>query len=261
MKKFICLFFVFWLLVSTACAEQNMIDTEVTFRGYHFGTKLTDVIRELCKEGVAVSDAYVTTPGNASVREMGYEEDTSLFDYAAAITAWSYACLDGIEVAGYVPDEAYLFGVLQFDDAGRIDQNVNNAIFTCGCYDFYAADVDSMYLDLQEKLISVYGPYTQCSEIPDSLWEKNKFLYHANDVIIEYTIWRSTVNNTFIVLKKWDVIYEGNIINNDRVRLMYGWLDGDDNIPALYDEAMLEEREAALEEERRHYGDGNTNGL
>ena len=230
MKKLIAWISVFTILcaffVDFACAQS---ETPIKFRGIEWYTKFP-IVNEMF-EG---NSPYVFE--NADIDSIEYAEWGGIFTEDRTNEAGVSVYYHDLDVAGYTAEVKayYMYPVVN----GVSVRETDEAEFYFAMYTFEDyEDMDSVYADLKNKLVSLYGEGKQ----------------KRNGYYKESTYWEDARNNAL-----WIVLdAEDDIIRE--IRLAYTAGDAKDRLNEL--RAVLLSEKAAEEEDSRAQNTENTSGL
>ncbi|MDD5791480.1 MAG: hypothetical protein PUD22_02720 [Erysipelotrichaceae bacterium] len=148
MKKIICTIFIAILVLNCITA----IADEITFRDIPWGVSMSEIERQLG------SDTLYVLEDTQIRRWKGIEEefDTGhMSDYPDGYEAYYFGD-NGIKVAGY-DVQPIIYCVYGMTDSGEVLMGKDQSVFYMAQYQFDVIDHESAYLDLKEKLSSLYG--------------------------------------------------------------------------------------------------------
>lgn len=220
----------------------NICDKEILFMNIPWGTSFTevnDMHGELGLWGLN-GDVFKTF----SVYDIIIGEYEGIdFEYSD-INIIGNCSNSELEVAGYTTTDVSLYFAYDIVN-GSLPKTENESSLYGGQYVFSTENLDGMYSDLKEKLISLYG-------------EPNKTTYKTDylDLSYKYTWWFGK-NDTVLVLKSQNASNDTTDLFNDEITISYAWMKGDE---LLKDASNLLKKET-LKKEESNYGSNNTAGL
>ena len=149
-----------------------------------------------------------------------------------------------ISVAGYMTSSVYLYFAFVPVDGVLTKTEEDSALYGAQ-YKFDTKNLQEMSTDLNNKLVSLYGP-PQKENSDSDLWG-NKY---------KYTYWYGA-NDTAVVLRTVDTSNDSTNLYEDEIVISYVWLEGD----RLLQEASDILKKEAIEKEAEAYGNHITDGL
>lgn len=218
--------------------EQNVSiepiePVEITFRGIEWGSTYNDVISSLSDWGMKFREGKSVK--TRRIKSLINNSWSDYHDYQCGFYTYSSYSSEKKQVAGYDIDNVALYFSFVPDENGKLVQSPSNTSFFLGQYKIKPTDVDGVFVDLKNKLSSLYGqPAKETS---------NGLIIHYN-----YCYWYGA-NDTMVVIvsdDNWDCIY-----------INYVWNKGD----KLLDEADKILYQAEIDKEKEKFGLDNTDGL
>lgn len=237
-KRIVCAVIVIALLAPTAFAD------EITFRGIPWGASVADVEAAMEKDGIR----FYTYNERQMRRWEGLEQAFD-FDhlYDEPCGWYAYAMPNGFEVAGYPVASIGVSCVWGYSASGEIQKEKEDSNFYIAVYAFDVIDKEAAYKDLQEKLSSLYGTYTEKS--------KSGTYFHIDSDgsggECGYREWISEWDgddNTAVKLYCYSADREGD--SSECVSIYYGKTDMDEYIDALQE--IIKEDLIRQEQARRN---------
>lgn len=236
MKRLISLLMA---LVLIAAGTGYAYDDEIRFRTMDWGIDYQTIKQQIdVNDNCLTWDHYPAT----SVDEMCYGGETRL-DELNVMFMVDYYEFDA--VAGYEPSDVKMYFAHVPDENGRIDTS-KSALFYGAEYTFTSKDSLAMYSDLQQKLISLYGPMDTEKDGKASFLKADKY----------YSIWEGA-NDTVLslqLLKWWD---DTSVELDDEIYIAYAWKKGDELLQQASDITV----QNIKDDEAANYDNGNTDGL
>ncbi len=216
------------LLMSTAAfAEGPLYDKPIQFAEFNFGDTFQNVrnsqfIRNIEFKRAPFSPRFLAEAISYVAEWTNTRGQTAL--------CFSASLESSREVAGHNCGVQLWFS---YPSAGAAE---SEATLYAGEYEFWEDDVQACFEDLQQKLTKLYGePYAQCNELNSVFGElsisedvRNMYDEECARYNPEYVVWKSSANNTAVVLKKY-------MENGDwmRLKLQYLWLDAQEQFDSF----------------------------
>lgn len=136
----------------------------------------------------------------------------------------TYCNTPQLNVAGYSVDRVEADFAYLVDENGKVNKTDNDAVLMAGEYRIKALnalDLENKFSDLEEKLTSLYGNYSD-------RFKKNNF-----GVNFEFIIW--TIDDICIVLQtRHSISWNPSEKDNMEVYIRYGWLHADEYLKETY---------------------------
>ena len=256
MKKAFSLFILLTIVI--LCGAS--IAEEIVFRGIPWGSTAEYTCDELNTGGLSLFLTTAEEYSSIATYRVRNIVSSSMYGNASSeqgLTAFALDYPKELKVAGYNPSTVMVWFVYRPHENELVYDNTFTA-FYAGMYSFVPEDIECMYKDLQEKLMSVYGEHViegGHETIEDILGEK-EFIWSSFTPDQRTTIWETADSYLFLISNKMPDDADP-MFYKDNITIVYAAKESDKWI----DEAFTAQRKTNQRLEKEKYGDGNTDGL
>lgn len=241
-KIFVSLCVATSLLTATPVFAET--DSEILFRDIPWGTSYADTQNILSDfDWYGLSFESMKTYPVLEVLTDDADGTDSFNNGGINMTAQPFSQKE-TDVAGYTTSDIQLFFAYTSVDGILQDDDTQTALYGAR-YEFEPQNLQSMYEDVKNKLVSLYG------EPDDTTSDKNWL-----GIKYTYTWWYGA-NDSVVVLRGADSSEDTTDLYDDELWISYAWEKGDELLESI-DNAVTQSNSDA---EASVYGNGSTDGL
>lgn len=237
MKRLFSILVVFIIVTCSACAENAVV-----FRNIPWGTNYTTA-KSICSDITWYNYSSESHYADTVKDIVGIGEDYDAINQNINMYAYSSSS-SKISVAGYSVEDVNMYFAFTPNPSGMLTHDDNNTALYMASYTLEPADYEGVFLDLQNKLSSIYGNPIDTYSETSIFGDKYTYVtYHSGDAKV--------------YLKLHDQTNSSWKIGNNKIYIYYVW---DNATIALRqaDTAITLENSA---NEAKNYGNGNISGL
>ncbi len=257
MKKF----FSFLLLIILVFVLGASVADEISFRNVAWGIDAVTACDALNKGGLSLClsslDEYASTVATYRLRNILSSSMYGNVSGEQGLTTFALEFPHGLKVAGYEPVSIYVWFVYRPVEGELVYDDKSTALYA-GMYSFTPENLEGVYHDLQEKLVSVYGEYAAegGQELIESICGEKTIAWSMVEPEQTVTVWETEESYLFLVSNKMPEDADPAFYM-DNIMIVYAAKDSDKWI----DEALAAQKKTNERLEKEKYGDGDTSGL